>query len=362
MGGEHIVDILHRADNVKLAAILVPEHGFLGRIEAGARVQSTEDHVTGLPVHSLYGETRKPTAAMLKDLDVLVFDVQEVGARFYTYISTLGLAMQAAADAGIPLVILDRPNPLGGDYVSGFVMEESYKSFIGPYRIPIAHGMTVGELAGMIKNERMLPGLEKLNLSVVRIEGWRRAMRWPAFNDLWVPTSPALRQIDSVLLYPGTALLEGTSISVGRGTELSFRQIGAPGLDGELLAQDLTARKLPGVRFVPVRFTPRRMPGVSEKPLYEGQLVSGVRIDITNTSAIEPVEIGIELLAAVSERIRRDRRPDLIRDAKHFEKLVGTGRLKSALANGATGPTIVSSWSDEVARFKSKRAAYLLYE
>src|SRR5512145_2098379 len=190
VGTEHLADLLSKAPNVRLTAILAPEHGFRGEAEAGAKVGASIDARTGVAVFSLYGATNKPTRQMLRNIDVLVFDIQDVGVRFYTYISTMGLAMQAAAEARIPFVVLDRPNPLGGDYVSGFVLEPALASFVGQYPIPIVHGMTVGELARMIKGERWLKGLDRLELTVVPLDGWRRAMCWPDLQRPWVPTSP----------------------------------------------------------------------------------------------------------------------------------------------------------------------------
>ncbi len=188
--GEHLADVLSKAPNMKLTAIFAPEHGFRGTAEAGAKVRDGVDAKTGVAVFSLYGASRKPTSRMLRNVDVLVFDIQDIGVRFYTYISTMGLAMQAAAAARIPFVVLDRPNPLGGDYVSGFVLEPALRSFVGQYPIPIVHGMTVGELARMIQGEKWLDGLDGLQLSVVAMQGWQRSVRWPQTGLAWVATSP----------------------------------------------------------------------------------------------------------------------------------------------------------------------------
>src|SRR5262245_2201020 len=197
--GEHLADLLHKAPNVKLTAIFAPEHGFRGTAEAGAKVRDNVDAKTGVPVFSLYGASRKPTPQMLRNVDVLVFDIQDVGARFYTYIATMGLAMQAAAAARIPFLVLDRPNPLGGDYVSGFVLEPALRSFVGQYPIPIVHGLTVGELARMIQGEKWLEGLDTLELSLVQMRGWRRSMRWPQTGRTWVATSPNIPTFEAAL-------------------------------------------------------------------------------------------------------------------------------------------------------------------
>ena len=247
--GSHLADLLKAAPGVRLAAILAPEHGFRGASEAGASVGHAVDEKTGVPVWSLYGRARKPTPAMLRGIDVLVFDVQDIGARFYTYISTLGLAMQAAAAAKIPFVVLDRPNPLGGDDVAGFVLEGSLRSFVGQYPIPIVHGLTVGEIARMIKGEGWLDGLERLDLKIVKMENWQRAMRWPETRLTWVPTSPNIPTFQSALLYPGIGLVGETNVNEGRGTATPFAVFGAPWLQAPRLIERLNRGALAGVRF-----------------------------------------------------------------------------------------------------------------
>ena len=258
VGDERLVDVLARAAGVRLAAILTPEHGLGGAVEAGASVASARDKATGLPVHSLYGATLKPTRDMLAGLDVLVFDMQDVGVRFYTYLSTMGLAMQAAARARIPFVVLDRPNPLGGEDVAGFVLEARHRSFIGLYAIPQVHGLTAGELARMLAGERLLGGLAQLDLEVVRLAGWRRGMRWPATGRAWLATSPNLPTFETALAYAGTGLVEQTAASEGRGTETPFLLVGHPAVDPDRLAARLAKAALAGVSFEPARFTRRQ--------------------------------------------------------------------------------------------------------
>src|SRR5689334_23018231 len=246
-GGSHLADLLKAAPGVTLAAILAPEHGLRGANGAGAKVSHAIDDKTGVPVWSLYGRSRKPTPSMLRGIDALVFDVQDIGARFYTYISTLGLAMQAAAAANIPFLVLDRPNPLGGEYVSGFVLEPALRSFVGQYPIPIVHGMTVGELAGMIKGERWLEGLDTLELSLVQMRGWRRSMRWPQTGRTWVATSPNIPTFEAALVYPGIGIVGEAEVSEGRGTPTPFSLFAAPWLDAGRATAKLTALSLPGV-------------------------------------------------------------------------------------------------------------------
>jgi uncharacterized protein YbbC (DUF1343 family) len=357
----HLADLLHAAAGVTLAAIFAPEHGFRGAVEAGAAIGNDVDAKTGVPIYSLYGDSRQPTAFMLRNVDVMVFDIQDVGARFYTYISTMGLAMQAAAAARIPFIVLDRPNPLGGDDVSGFVLEPALRSFVGQYPIPIVHGMTVGELARMIKGERWLDGLDALDLKVIAMQGWQRSMRWPQTRHAWVATSPNIPSFESALVYPGMGIVGETEISEGRGTPTPFQVFGAPWLDATRLVKELNAKGLSGVRFETTTFTPRSIPAVAQRPRYEGQTIDGAVIVITNAARVEPLEIGIHVLSALFAQAQTRRTAPLLANVKMFHAIAGTKRLYSMLAGGSDASTIVASWQSEVAQFKVRRARYLLY-
>ncbi len=360
--GEHLADLFHKAKNVTLAAILAPEHGFRGAVEAGETVRDGVDTKTGVPVLSLYGRTRKPTQAMLKNIDVLVFDIQDIGARFYTYISTMGLAMQAAAQAKIPFIVLDRPNPLGGEYVSGFVLEPKYSSFVGQYPIPIVHGMTVSELASMIKGEKWLKGLETLDLGVMKMEGWQRSMRWPETGREWVATSPNIPTFACALVYPGIGIIGETQlVNEGRGTPAPFTVFGAPWLDAKKMTAHLNSLKLPGVKFEAARYKPRPIPRVATNPLFVGQTINGVRVVVTDVSRVEPLEVGIHALTRVLRQARANGRTRLFRDVSFFNKIAGTHRMHRMLVNGDPGSAIVTAWKREAAAFKAKRRPYLLY-
>jgi uncharacterized protein YbbC (DUF1343 family) len=361
VGGEHLADLLARAPGVKLVAILAPEHGFRGEIEAGAKVGDTVDARTGVPVFSLYGTSKKPTPAMLRGVDVLVFDIQDIGTRFYTYISTMGLAMQAAAAARIPFVVLDRPNPLGGAYVSGFVLEAALGSFVGQYPIPIVHGMTVGELAGMIAGERWLAGLDGLELTVVRMEGWRRSMRWPELRRPWVATSPNIPSFEAALVYPGMGIVGEAKVNEGRGTPTPFSLVGAPWIDAPRLAERLDALGLAGVSFEQADFTPRAIPGAAAHPRFEGRRLGGVRIAVTDAAAFEPLETGMHMLAALFAEARAKGIAEPVANPAMFHALAGTKRLYRMLAAGSGVAEIIAAWRDEVARFEAQRARYLLY-
>lgn len=348
---------LLRQGGIPPAVIFTPEHGLEGRAEDGVRLK--DDVLAGIPVRSLYGASKKPRPEDLKGLDLLVFDIQDVGARFYTYISTMGLAMQAAAEAHVPFVVLDRPNPLGGDYVSGFVRQELPPSFTSLYPIPVAHGMTVGELALMIKGEEMLPGVGQVDLTVVRMRGWQRSMRWPDTGLSFVSTSPNIDCFDACLFYPGTGLLEGTAASEGRGTVEPFRLVGWPGIDAQALADRLTRLQLPGVRFEPVHFTPVRMPGKSSAPRYRDKGVDGVRVVVTDYRQVLPVETGVAMVRELWEALPPESRKSFFRHG--FDDMAGSARLRRGVEGGATERELFQSWEESTLSFERARARYLIY-
>lgn len=360
VGDGHLIDRLHAAPEVTLAAIFGPEHGYRGEADAGAEIRDGRDARTGVPVYSLYGQTRKPTPAMLEGVDVLVFDIQDVGARFYTYISTMGLAMQAAAEARLPFMVLDRPNPLGGTQVSGYVLDPAFTSFIGQYPIPVQHGLTVGELARMIQGERLLPGLEQLRLEVVPMQGWTRTQHWPDVGLPWVPTSPNIPDFETALVYPGACFFEGTQASEGRGTRMPFRQLGAPWADGNALADQLNGYALPGVRFEAVRFTPQSIAGMSADPKLKGTDLGGIRYVVTDPAAFRPVETGVYVLHAFYQQAPAPARRGFFQ-TRTLNLLAGTDRLEAHLTAGATPQAIIASWQEEVAAFTRQREPYLLY-
>ncbi len=357
VGDRHVISLVHEAPDIEVGAIFGPEHGLRGTEEAGDGVSDGVDLETGAPVFSLYGRVNKPTPAMLEGIDALVFDIQDIGARFYTYISTMGLAMQAAAEAGIPFVVLDRPNPLGGEYVSGFVLEPEHASFVGRYPIPVVHGMTAGELALMVRGEAMLPGLEDLDLTVIPAEGWLRGMQWPDTGLPWVATSPNIPTFETALVYPGTCFFEATAASEGRGTTSPFLLLGAPWADGSLLAEELNGRALPGVRFEAVEFTPRPVSGMDTSPKLSNRQLGGIHLRITDRRAYLPLETGMYILSA----FYRMGEEALISRPAWLTRLAGTERLGELLLAGDTPDTIIRAWEHDVDAFRELRAPYLLY-
>lgn len=358
VGDEHIADIMHQSDVIELKALFGPEHGIRGDAPAGAQIEDDVDEQTGVPVYSLYGDTRKPTPEMLEDVEILIFDIQDIGARFYTYISTMGYAMQAAAEEGIPFIVLDRPNPLGGELVEGFTLEEEFASFVGMYPIPVVHGMTVAELAEMIVAADMLEGLDRLDLHIIEVLGWDRTMLWTDLERDWIPPSPNIPDFETALIYPGACFFEGTIASEGRGTQQPFKQVGAPWIDAEQLADDMNERNLPGLEFEPVSFTPESIEGMAVNPKFEGEEVHGVRYVITDMQSVRPVEAGVHLLHAFLQQAP-DREDFFIED--RFIRLAGTAQLHNMLLDGYSPEDIIANWSDDVENFKSLREPYLHY-
>jgi len=347
--GKSTIDLLHDAPGAQLVALFGPEHGIRGEAEAGERVASGRDARTGLPIHSLYGATRKPTPEMLAGLDVLVFDIQDIGARYYTYVWTMALAMRAAAEVGLEFVVLDRPNPLGGVVVQGNVLDPAYSSFVGLYPVPMRHGLTAGELARLLNEEHGIG----VKLTVVPVSGWRRDLWYDETGLPWTPPSPNIPLLESALHYPGTCLFEGTNLSVGRGTDAAFQQIGAPWLDAETLATRLNALELPGVRFEAIDFTPIA-PGDGK---FGGERVRGVRFIATNRERYDPTRAAIAALVEI-RRLHPDR---LSWRESHFDRLAGTDRLRRGIIAGASVAELTAGWDAAIHEFEDKRSAYLLY-
>lgn len=356
-----LLDVLAAADQVDLVAAFAPEHGVRGAFGAGAAVDETVDPATGVLVHSLYGDTRKPTADMLAGLDVLVFDLQDVGVRAYTYISTMGLVLQAAAEADLPVLVLDRPNPLGGRYLDGPLLEAAQTSFVGQYPIPSAHGLTTGELALALQGEGWLPGLDGLTIEVIEVEGWRREQAWAALDRTWVPPSPSLPTASTAAAYPGTVFFEATELSIGRGTDEPFSTVGAPWVDAAALVAALDEVALPGVRFEAVEFTPEALPAVPAPP-FEGQRCQGVRIVIDDVAVARPVSIGVHLLAALRGQSIEQGRGEPITRPDFFDLLAGTDELRLGLESGAPTGELIEAWSGSLAAFEALRLPYLLYD
>ena len=349
-GGRFIVDVFRGMENVTVTALFSPEHGLWGTARDGEKIDSQTHSVYNLPIYSLYGKTQKPTSEMLQDIDVLVFDIQDIGARFYTYIYTMSLAMEAAAEHGKTFVVLDRPNPINGTSVEGSILEPAQASFVGLYPIPVRHGMTAGELAKMFNGQGWLAGRKKAELIIVPMEGWSRRMWYDNTGLRFIKTSPNMPDIETAAIYPGLCLLEGTNVSEGRGTAMPFRQFGAPWIDSKVLAGRLNALNLPAMRFEPVSFTP-----TSSK--YRGRECHGVRILVANRDRLEPYFSGIRIINEICWMY-----PDQLKwRASHFDRLCGTSKVRNAITSKSSLDVLKSNWLKDLEAFLKIRAGYLIY-
>ncbi|GAB4576405.1 MAG: DUF1343 domain-containing protein [Anaerolineae bacterium] len=348
------VERMHAAPQVMLTALFGPEHGLRGEAQAGEKVAASRDHVTGLPVYSLYGDSRKPTPDMLADVDVLVIDMQDAGSRFYTYLYTMAYVMQAGAEHNRSVVVLDRPAPLGGLAVQGPVLDPAFASFVGLYPLPVRYGMTIGECARLF-NTAFGIGCD---LTVVPMRGWQRTM-WYDDTDLpFIPPSPNLPTLDSLICYPGTCLVEGTSLSEGRGTARPFEYIGAPWIAApEQLAADLNALELPGVRFRAVYFRP-------SFSKYAGEICRGVHVFVTDRQVFHPVETGVTLLQVIKARYPADftwREPWTPGGHYPIDLLYGSSQLRDHLEASLPVDALVQAWEPQCDAFEALRADFLLY-
>ena len=337
-----------RNAGVDLVALFSPEHGFRGAADPGAAVGFSTDSATGLPIYSLYGRSSAPSGEMLRGIDVILVDLQDAGARYFTYLFTTAEVMKAAARSGIPVVVLDRPDPIGGA-VQGNVLERAAASPVGYLEVPMRHGMTLGELARLARSDLAIEG----SLTVVPVDGWRRAMALDETGLAFIPPSPNLKSLESLFHYPGLCLFEGTNLSVGRGSDAPFEQVGAPWLDTTLVLASLQAARLPGVRFSATRFTPSR-PGDGK---YADTLLAGIRLTVTDRGAYDPTSTAVHLLAAV----RASAPHRFVWVPAQFDRLAGGQGLRLAIEAGAEPEAIVRSWAPGLQRFRERRRSALLY-
>jgi uncharacterized protein YbbC (DUF1343 family) len=341
------IDLLHGHRDIELVALFSPEHSITG--EAEGSVESGRDPKTGLPIHSLYGTTRRPTADMLRDIDVLVFDIQDIGTRYYTYVWTMAHALEAAAEHGKRFVVLDRPNPIGGTQLHGNVLDTTFRTFVGRYPVPMRHGLTPGELALLIDGEYRLGA----DLTVIPVAGWRRDQWFDQTGLPWVRPSPNMPDLESATHYAGTCLFEGTNVSVGRGTPAAFQQIGAPWLDHEALVRRLAQYDLPGVRIEAVTFIPQDPPDRK----YGGVPTRGIRFTTTDRETYDPVRASVAALIEI-HALHAD---SLSFREAHFDRLAGTDSVRLGVLRGATLAEITRPWTAQIEAFRALRRPYLLY-
>jgi uncharacterized protein YbbC (DUF1343 family) len=336
------IDVLAHAEGIMLVALFSPEHGIVGQIDAP--LANAADGATGLPIYSLYGETRRPTEAMLKGIDVLLFDVQDAGVRFYTYITTMAYCMEEAAKHHIEFFVLDRPNPLGGEVIEGPMLDRDRLSFTGYFPMPVRYGMTIGELAKMFNAENKIGA----DLQVFTMMNWKRGEAYDQTGLRWIPPSPNLRTLNAASLYPGIEILQAGGISVGRGTDTPFELIGAPWIQAAELSADLNRRAIPGVKFQSTLFTPN-------DGLYKGQYCQGVSIVITNRGELNSMRLGLEIAAALHR---------LYSQQFHLERIIdllGSQATLEQVERGDDPARIIAGWSGDLEKFRAMRAKYLLY-
>jgi uncharacterized protein YbbC (DUF1343 family)/CubicO group peptidase (beta-lactamase class C family) len=342
--GAAAIDLLRAAKDATLSLLFSPEHGIRGILDEN--VPSSRDEKTGLTIHSLYGPTRRPTAAMLAGLDAIVIDLQDIGTRFYTYMTTMAYVMEEAAKRSLPVFVLDRPNPVNGYQIEGPALDKAMIGFTGYFpAMPVRHGMTLGELARLFNGENRIGAA----LTVIPMKNWDRSRWFDETGQPWINPSPNMRNLLQATLYPGIGAIEGTNLSVGRGTDTPFEQIGAPWIDGVQLADAMNARALPGIRFYPVRFTP-----ASSK--YAKEECQGVFMVVTDRAALRPVRVGLELAAMLSKLYGAKY------ELESAERLLGSKESLTRIRNGEDPAAVAASWAAAEARWRLLRAKYLLYQ
>jgi uncharacterized protein YbbC (DUF1343 family) len=354
---EHAADLFHSHPRIGLTALFGPQHGIRGETQDNMiEWQSFRDKRTGVPAYSLYGETRKPAPEMLADLDVLVFDIQDVGTRVYTFIYTMALAMEAARDCGKRFIVLDRPNPIGGVQIEGDILEPAFQSFVGMFPIPMRHGMTIGELSLMFNSEFGI-GCE---LEVVRMEGWQRSMWYEETGLPWVMPSPNIPTVDTAVVYPGSVIFEGTNVSEGRGTTRPFEILGAPYIEPDELIEELVKVRLPGVVFRPIHFQP-----TFHK--FAGEVCGGVHLHVVDRHSFKPVITGAAIIGAIRrlypDRFQWKQPPyEYVYDKLPFDVINGGSRLREQIEGATPVSEIEDSWRERLIEFSARRETYLLYD
>lgn len=344
LAGKPTIDILFEAKNLKLVSLFAPEHGIRGELDQ-SKIDDSKDEKTGLPIFSLYGETRRPKPEQLQGLDAIVFDIQDIGVRFYTYEATLLGVMEEAAKAKIPVIVLDRPNPINGLSIEGAVADSDKLSFVVSHTVPVRHGLTIGELGQMMNSDKKIGA----DLRVVKMENWSRSMWFDETGQTWINPSPNMRSLTQATLYPGIGLMETTNLSVGRGTDTPFEIIGAPWLDGQKLAKYLNEKNLSGVRFVPLRFTPK-------SSVFAGENCGGINIIITNRNAYKSVQTGIEIALALRKLFPNDWKPE------NYNRLLGNVEIFELVRRAETIQIIEFAQKKKIDEFIANRARFLLYK
>ena len=354
---KHIIDVFAKMKNVEVSALFGPEHGIRGDEAAGETIDDEINEEQKIPIYSLYGETRKPTLQMLQDCDMLIYDIQDIGARYYTYISTMALAMEAAAENNIQFVVLDRPNPINGKDLEGNLLENEFATFVGMFPVPVRHGLTVGEYANMINGEKWLKDGVQVDLTVIEMSGWKREMWYDETGLKWRPPSPNIPDLQVATVYPGTCLFEGTNISEGRGTYEPFLRIGAPWFNENTFMSINKLLDIPGVIFAPISFTPKSIKGMATSPKYLNEAVNGLKLAVKDRNNFKPYIAGIEIVKYFFEQ----QKEKFEWRESHFDRLCGTNKIRKFITEGQPISEIKKWCEKDIEFFKKQRAGYLLY-
>lgn len=355
--GVHLVDSLNSLSDVEVIALFGPEHGIRGDSPDGKTIKDGIDTKTNLPVFSLYGSTKKPTAEMLKNIDILIFDIQDVGARFYTFISTMYYAIQSAAENNIPILILDRPNPINGIDVQGPMLDLEYQSFVGIAKLPIRHGMTNGELATFFNQPEILNTSTAANLKVIKMLNWKREYFFDDCGLDWIKTSPNIPNLETAIVYPGMCLLEGTNISEGRGTYFPFLVIGAPFINSNELIKEIELSNLEGITLSPIEFTPIEIPNMAASPKYLNKICYGIKLSILDRNKFEPIKFTINFIYFLNKLYPKN----FSFKERSIDRLWGSDKLRKYILEDKSPLEIFDSYQDELNDFKEIRKNYLLY-
>lgn len=356
--GTHLVDTLFNSPNVQITALFGPEHGIRGDAPDGHKISDGTDPKTGIPVYSLYGNNRQPNAAMLKNIDLLIFDIQDIGARFYTFISTMYYGIKAAAENNIPIVILDRPNPINGIDVQGPMLKEGFKTFVGIAEIPIRHGMTVGELAKFFNRPEILETYTTAELNVIKMKNWSREYNYDRTGLKWIKPSPNMPTLETALVYPGLCLIEGTNISEGRGTYSPFLKIGSPFVNSQDVIRELNELNIEGCSIKPIEFTPVAIPNMSAFPKYKDELCSGIQISLTDDSTkFKSIDFGVKLIYVFNKLY-----PQKFEFRERgIDRLWGSSDLREAILKGTAPDSIINQYQNDLEKFKQIRNQFLIY-
>jgi len=355
--GKHAAQVFKEMDGCTLSALFGPEHGFIGKHSAGEKIENSGFSYNSIPIYSLYGKNLKPTKEMMDKVDLLVFDIQDIGTRFYTYIWTMALAIEAAAENSKEIIILDRPNPLSGFITEGNIPDKRFASFVGLHPVPVRYGLTCGELASLINSNGWLKNSVRADLRIIPLKNWKRSMWYNETGLKFIKPSPNIPSLETAIVYPGLCLLEGTNLSEGRGTYKPFMQFGAPWINGDSLSIALNNLKIEGIKFSPVTFKPVSIDTMSKYPKYQNEICNGCVIEITDRDIIKSWITGLMIVKTIYNIY-----PTKFKwRTRHFDRLCGTDIFRKEIESHSNLDLIIKSQQSELLQFNKLREKYFLY-